>query len=658
MATDPKKVVLVTGAAGLIGRHLIEHLAALGFHVKALVRPERVSEMPVLDRVEVLGGDMCAAPSLHDAMEGVWAVVHLAARKSDEPDSWEVNVGGAKHLVEACRSRGVFRVVNVSTQSVKLHRLGSYGRTKREAERVLHDSALEVTTLRPSVVYGPDVTGVFARMRHFLLRLPVIPVIGDGHWPSRPIHVGDVSKAIAGCLNSPATIGKVYDLGGPDEVTMDEFLDAVGSAYGIRRRKLHIPTTIGLLGAHMLARLKKKPAVTVSNVLGSTQNTHCDPSRAVRDLGLEPEGLAAGLERVLDDEVRSRHRTSGSVLKMAVLGLGKMGLFHATLLRTIGGVRLVAAGDIEKRLEASMRSMGLQVPFFRSLEELLEKRCPDAVLICTPTFAHFEGVKCCLEHGVHVLVEKPLAENATRSRDLSDLADRQGVVHAVGYHLAYSPVFQRARELLRDGVVGDVCAYRSLLQHGEVLGPKRGWMFDPKLAGGGLVRNTASHLIFLLEWFFGCPSTVTAAVRSIHSDSIEDTATATLEYSNGLVGALDASWSVPGKNILEVEIDVDGSLGSLKVNAGEIWLDLKAPTARFSAGSHRIHASDIETKGVFDLAPEAGGAAYFRQDEGFVREVVTGGRMRTAFDVAARAEAVIDAIYRSAERAEKVSLRQ
>jgi len=658
MATDPNKVVLVTGAAGFIGRHLIEHLAARGYRVKALVRPSRIAAMPALQRVEVCGGDMCDATSLHEALEGVWAVVHLAARKSDEPDSREVNVGGAELLVEACRSRGVRRIVNVSTQSVKLRRLGTYGQTKREAECVLHDSDLEVTTLRPSVVYGPDVTGVFARMRHFLLRLPVIPVIGDGRWRSRPIHVCDVSKAIAECLNRPTTIGKVYDLGGPDEVTMDEFLDAVGGAYGIRRRKLHVPTTIGLLGAHILARLNKQPAVTASNVLGSTQNTDCDPSPALRDLGIEPEGLAAGLERVLDDEVRLRHRTSGSVLKVAVLGLGKMGLFHATLLRTIGGVRLVAAADVEKRLEASMRSMGLQVPFFRSLEELLEKRCPDAVLICTPTFAHFEGVKCCLEHGVHVLVEKPLAEDAARARDLSDLADRQGVVHAVGYHLAYSPVFQRARDLLREGVVGEVRTYRSLLQHGEVLGPKHGWMFDPKLAGGGLVRNTASHLIFLLEWFFGSPSAVTASVRSIHSDSIEDAATATLEYSNGVVGALDASWSVPGKNILEVEIAVAGSLGSLTVNAREIWLDLKAPTAQFSAGSSRLHASEIESEGVFDLAPEAGGAAYFRQDEGFVRKVVTGGRMRTAFDVAAHAEAVIDAIYRSAERAEKVSLLQ
>jgi predicted dehydrogenase len=294
--------------------------------------------------------------------------------------------------------------------------------------------------------------------------------------------------------------------------------------------------------------------------------------------------------------------------------------------------------------------MGLLAPFFATPEALLAARPVDAVLICTPTFAHGEGVQACLERGVHVLVEKPLAEAAPRAGELARLAAEAGVVHAVGYHLAYSPVFERARDLLAAGVLGRLSGYRSSLQHAEVLGPKRGWMFDRRKAGGGLVRNTASHLIFLLEWFFGTPARVSARTTSVHSTTIEDAVSATLEYPSGLVGAIEASWSVPGKAIMEVEIEVTGEFGRLAVGGSNIWLDLAGDSPRLAPGRHRIHASDIPTGGVYDLAPEAGGAAYYRQDRGFVEACLRRGTPRTPFDAAARAERVIDAIYASAEQ--------
>jgi predicted dehydrogenase/nucleoside-diphosphate-sugar epimerase len=647
-------VVLVTGAAGFIGRDLVTHLLASGYHVRALVRPGRRRGLDDATRLAVIEGDLRDAAALDRALEGATVVAHLAARKSDERDSAEVNVTGARRLVEACRRRGLRRLVNVSTQSVKLRRQGLYGRTKGEAERLLHASGLDVTTLRPSVVYGPDVTGVFARMRRFLTRLPVLPVIGDGSWRSRPIHVRDVSAAIVACLENEATIGQTYDLGGPDEVSMDEFLDAIGAVLGVRRRTLHVPAALGLLAAWTLGRLSESPPVTVSNVLGSTQNTDCDPARAIADLRIAPVGLRPGLERLLDEEVRARHGTTGPVIRAAVIGLGKMGLFHAALLRTVPNVRLVGLVDVNRSLESTARSMGFLAPFFAGPEALLAARPVDAVFVCTPTFAHYDAARECLARGIHLLVEKPLADTGPRAEELAKLAAQVGVVHAVGYHLAYSPVFERARALVAGGVLGQVSAYRSWLQHAEVLGPKKGWMFDRLKAGGGLVRNTASHLLFLLEWCFGTPARVGAKTASVHSTAIEDTVSATLEYRSGLAGSIEASWSVPGKAIMEVGIEVTGELGSLAVTGRDIWLDLRAESSGFTPGRHRIHASDIACGGVYDLAPEASGAAYYRQDRSFIDDCLGRRESRTAFDAAARSERVIDAIYASAEQGRAV----
>ncbi len=642
--------ILVTGATGFIGRDLVEHLLAAGHRVKAYVRPARLDALPVRERLAVAPGDLRDPEALLAALDGVRVVAHLAARKSDERDSAEVNVAGAQRLVEACRRRGVRRVVNVSTQSVKLTRRGVYGTTKAEAERLLHASGLDVTTLRPSVVYGPDVTGVFARLRHYALRLPVVPVIGDGRWRFRPIHVRDVSEAILACIRHDGSIGQIYDLGGPDEVSLDEFIDAVAALFGLRRPKLHVPVPVGLAAARVLARLTETPAVTVSNVLGSSQDTHCDPARARAELGVAPVGLAAGFARMLDDEVRARRGGRGPVLKVAVVGLGKMGLFHAVLLGTIPGARLVAAADSNPALARPARSMGLAIPIFRSVEALLDARGVDAVVVCTPTVTHDAIARACLDRGVHVLVEKPLAEDAGRAGALAARAVEAGVVHAVGYHLAASPLFERARALLAEGVLGPLHSYRAWVRHAEVLGPgKKGWMFDRARAGGGLVRNTACHLVFLLDGLFGSPARVDARTTAIHSTDIEDAMTASFTYDSGLTGRVEASWSVPGKPVMEVEIEVTGERGTLTVGGTEIVLAL-------AGGRRRIHASELALEGIYDLAPEAAGAAYYRQDREFVEACLSGGPTRTPFPLAARAERAIDAIYRSAACGEPVAL--
>jgi predicted dehydrogenase/nucleoside-diphosphate-sugar epimerase len=654
-STPRHESVLVTGAAGFIGRDLVSHLLTSGYRVKAFVRPERLEEVPMAEGLAVAPGDLRDPGSLIAALDGVRAVAHLGGRKSDEPDSVAVNVEGARHLVEACRRQGVRRIVNVSTQSVKLARRGTYGATKADAEAVLHGAGLDVTTLRPSVVYGPDVTGVFARIRHFVTRLPIVPVIGDGRWRFHPVHVRDVSEAVVACLRQDASIGRIYDLGGPDEVTLDGFVDTVASLYGLRRRKLHVPVWAGLAAARVLGRLTDRPPVTVSNVLGSTQDTHCDSAPARAELGVAPLGLAAGFARMLDDEVRARRGGRGRVLKVGIVGLGKMGLFHAALLGTIPGARLVAAAEANPRLCGPARSMGLAVPMFRSVESLLEARV-DAVVVCTPTVTHYGIVKACLDRGVHVLVEKPLAEDASRADELARRAAESGLVHAVGYHLASSPLFERLRGLLADGLLGRLTGYRGWLRHAEVLGPKTGWMFDRTQAGGGFVRNTGSHLIFLLEWLFGTPARVDARTTAVHSRDIEDAVTATFEYGGGLAGRIDASWSIPGKPVMEVELEVEGERGRARIAGPDLLLDLSAPAAGFPAGRSRIHASDVLREGAFDLAPEAAGAAYWCQDQAFVEACLSGAPTRTPFAMAARAERAIDAIYRSSERGAPVQV--
>ncbi len=295
MSSPVHQTILVTGAGGFIGKVVVNALLQRGWRVKAMMRTTRPCP------AEVIIADMRDAGSLRTALTGCTAVVHLAAAKSDEPDSDDVNIEGAKRLVEACRAAGCRRIINMSTQSAKIVRKGAYARTKSAADEIFHASGLDVTTLMPSVVYGDEKTGVFGTVLTFIEKLPVVPVLGDGQWISAPVHVDDVAGAIVACLDHNKTVGKRYDIAGPDQLTFDALIDKLGAGIGKRRPKLHIPVGLALFIANIVAKLLPKPPITVSNVLGSNQNTDIDIEPARRDFGFNPVGLDAGLKRVLDD---------------------------------------------------------------------------------------------------------------------------------------------------------------------------------------------------------------------------------------------------------------------------------------------------------------------------------------------------------------------
>src|SRR5579862_8368436 len=296
--------VLVTGAAGFIGKDAVAHLLQQGWRVKAMVRrPEAAAVLPPGENLEVVYADMRDVEALRAALQGVNAVVHLAAAKSDEKDSDAINVGGARNLVASCRATGCSRIINISTQSAKLRRKGIYGRTKGQADAIFHDSGLAVTTLMPSLVYGDATSGVFGTVLKFVEKLPVVPVLGDGKWISAPIYVGDVSEAVIACLERDHTIGKRYDLGGPDQVSFDELIDRLAAARGQHRRKLHVPLGVALLAARLAVMVLPNPPITVSNVLGSNQDTDIDIGPARQDWDFNPMDLATGLKRVLGEQV-------------------------------------------------------------------------------------------------------------------------------------------------------------------------------------------------------------------------------------------------------------------------------------------------------------------------------------------------------------------
>ncbi len=250
--------VLVTGAGGFIGRRLAV-LLAQEHAVRCLVRDVARVKALLPAAAELVFGDMTDTASLNAAAKNCSAVVHLAALKSDERDIYAVNVGGARNLVVACQTMGVKRIINVGSQAARMGRRGDYGDTKALSDEIINASGLEVTTLLPSVVYGPNDPGVFGKLARVTSSAPFVPVIGDGRARYYPVHVDDVCAVIAGCLRESKTIGKSYSVGGVEMITLEGLIDFIGAHKGRKPIKVHLPGWAALVIAHVLALVFKSP---------------------------------------------------------------------------------------------------------------------------------------------------------------------------------------------------------------------------------------------------------------------------------------------------------------------------------------------------------------------------------------------------------------
>lgn len=291
--------VLVTGASGFIGTALAPRLAAAGHVPRLLFRrpPNPASATPG----EIVRGDLAEPATLGAAVAGAEAVVHLGAATSggrlDPAVAYRVNVGGATALIEAARAAGCTRIVVMSTQHVHLPRPGLYGLTKRMADRLFLASGLDVTILRPSLVYGPGARGVFVKLAGLVRRLPVIPVIGPGTWHLRPVFLDDLIDLVVATLARPELAGRTYDVGGPDLVTYNEFLAAICGALGRRCRRVRLPIRVSFVLASVLERVLRNPPLTVDNVHGATLEAPCDLRALLRDYRPHLTPLAEGLRR-------------------------------------------------------------------------------------------------------------------------------------------------------------------------------------------------------------------------------------------------------------------------------------------------------------------------------------------------------------------------
>jgi len=236
-----------------------------------------------------------------------------------------------------------------------------------------------------------------------------------------------------------------------------------------------------------------------------------------------------------------RERYAGRMkLNWLVVGIGDI-----TRRRVIPAIvadgRSVLRGVVTRDLRKAEAYPGVLA--WESLEEALKDEAIDAVYVASPVFLHAAQTIACLRAGKHVLCEKPVAMNFDEASRMVEETERAGVLFGVAYYRREYPKLKRAKELIVAGAIGKPLLVEATC-HGWLESEERGWLREPKMAGGGPLYDIASHRIDACNYLFGKPErAVGLRSNAVHALGVEDSATVLVGYAGGVHAVVDVRWN-------------------------------------------------------------------------------------------------------------------
>lgn len=292
--------VLVTGATGFVGGHLVPALLDAGHEVVALVRDAGSYDAP--EGVEVVEADLLERETLDGIFEDVEAAYYLVHSMQTGRDFAERDRLAARNFVSAARDSELKRVVYLGGLGETGKELSEHLKSRREVEAILADSEFEVTTLRAAIVIG-DGSASFQMVRELTEKLPVMVTPRWVHTECQPIAIGDVVAYLVGVLDVPETAGETYEIGGPDVLTYAEMLDRTGEVLGHDPVIVPVPVLSPQLSAYWVDLVTDVPKSVAHPLINGLKNPVVADDAPIRELlSVELTPFEEAVERALAAE--------------------------------------------------------------------------------------------------------------------------------------------------------------------------------------------------------------------------------------------------------------------------------------------------------------------------------------------------------------------
>ncbi|MBI5288944.1 MAG: NAD(P)H-binding protein [Chloroflexi bacterium] len=300
-------MILVSGGTGFVGSAIVKELVRRGAKVAVLGRDPEKIRLRLGPLVEPRSGDVREPGTLAGAMRDIDVVVNAVQFPGSPVENRgkgntfeEVDLKGTRHQVDAAKQAGVRRFVYISGVGADKDAEKHWFRYKWEAEDYLRRSGLEWVILRPTWVYGPEDVSL-NRFLGLGKMLPFIPMFGDGKQDMQPVFIDDVGRVAADCATRPEAANQLFELGGPEVMSMNEVVKTALEAQGKKKGVLHQPAALGkFLGA--LPSIPPLPPLTADAIDFITNPAVADNTHLQEVLHPALTPLRAGLSTYLAPE--------------------------------------------------------------------------------------------------------------------------------------------------------------------------------------------------------------------------------------------------------------------------------------------------------------------------------------------------------------------
>jgi predicted dehydrogenase len=322
-------------------------------------------------------------------------------------------------------------------------------------------------------------------------------------------------------------------------------------------------------------------------------------------------------------------------LRIAVVGLGKMGLLHASILNVFPDVELVALCDKSALMNMLFKKIFSKrdINVVNDLEKLSSMDL-DAVYVTTPISSHYSIIKNLFANGItnNIFVEKTLSSSYNQSRELCEFAEKIGGLTMVGYMKRYSVVFGKAKQLLMQGILGEPQSFKAYAFSSDFLGLTR----ESKSSAlrGGAIRDIGCHIIDLTLWLLG--DFEVQKIASCIKSGIDCETSVSFEVmnSNGVSGRFDVSQCMPNYRMPEFNCYIECSKGKIDVNDDRLCFTLGNGT------QETLYRQDLKDNVHFSL----GETEYFRENQEFMNSLIENRKCEPSFDTASKVDYIIEKV--------------
>ena len=267
----------------------------------------------------------------------------------------------------------------------------------------------------------------------------------------------------------------------------------------------------------------------------------------------------------------SNNTTADTPVRIGVIGLGNIAKQHINNIVS-GAVQGCQLSAISSRQDSEL-SAELGVTHFSDYRELCDSGLIDAVIIATPTMAHFAMAKYALQRNLHVMLEKPMGLSSYEGEALLQCCDEQ-TLFALMLNQRTDPTFSKMKQIVDSGILGPIQRTHWTMTNWfrpEIYFQVSDWRATWKGEGGGILVNQCIHNLDVFQWICGMPITIQAFCEfgKYHQIEVEDEVTAYFRYANGATGLfVGSTGEAPGVN----RFDIIGDKGSLHFDSGQLTL--------------------------------------------------------------------------------------